>query len=72
MWMVDPPTQEMWLFNATASNLSANLKRNDWAERVSTQVAANLGVLAAVTELAVIDPGDTSASGTRLPARPTA
>lgn len=56
MWMVDPATQDAWLFKATTSNTradgSAYLKGDDWAERVATEVATRLGLPAASTELA--------------------
>src|SRR5690606_17129335 len=67
MWMVDPATQQAWLFKTTTSNVRADgtayLKGDDWAERVATEVAVQLGVPAAMTELAVVDLGDDSSFG---------
>lgn len=67
MWMVNPATQEMWLFKTTTSNTRADgssyLKGDDWAERVATELAVQLGVPAAVAELAVVDLGDDRSFG---------
>lgn len=67
MWMVDLATQEIWLFKTTTSNIRADgssyLKGDDWAERVATELAGQLGVPAAMAELAVVDLGDDRSFG---------
>ncbi len=67
MWLIDPSTEEMWLFKTTTSNTRADgsvyLKGDDWAERIATEVGARLGLPVASTELAFVDMGDDRSLG---------
>ena len=68
MWLIEPMTEQLWLFKEATSNSradgSAYRKGDDWAERIATAVAAELGLPVADTELALVDRGDDIAYGT--------
>jgi hypothetical protein len=56
-WVVHPDTHELWLMKDATFNRRADgstyAKGDDWAERIATDVADELGLPAARTELAV-------------------
>ena len=67
MWLIDPSTDEMWLFKTTTSNKRADgseyAKGDDWAERIATEVGVQLGLPVATTELVFVDVGDERSLG---------
>ena len=62
MWLLDPESNSEWLFKQCTVNRGSDLveyrKGDDWAERIATAVAVNLGLPVAVAELATVDRGD--------------
>jgi hypothetical protein len=58
LWWVDPDTETDWLFKYATFNRNADgsvyLKGDDWAERIATALAVEIGLPVAVAELALV------------------